>query len=181
MESNVAESPNSLAEALDLVEFDISEVLTALSEAELAVYDELYSADYRLVFTFRVHPNKQENYPKRSGWVEMRCDLTGMSFAVPKLAPVPQLLLFREEALEEVFVVHPDFLNDRSDLSQMIVSKIEEDLISALYEARRAAAFLDEFSTYDDLPGLPAEDSVSYPTDQGWEAIGNRPLDLEEE
>jgi hypothetical protein len=185
MESNVAEPENrtfdSLAEALALVDFDLSDVLGKVLEAEWALYDEEYSNTYRLAFTFRVHPSQQESYPKKSGWVQHRCDLTGLRFAAPKLAPVPQVLLFGEDALERVYVLHPDFLNDRSALFKMIVATFEEEVSSALYEAKRAASVLDKLRGYDELPGLPSEGTNPYPTGDEWDPIGSRPIDFDDE
>jgi hypothetical protein len=183
MESNVEEFPtfDSLAEALALVDFDITEVLGNLLEAEWAVYGEEHENTYRLTFTFRVHPSKQESYAKKSGWVQHKCDLTGLRFAVPKLAPVPQLLLFGENALEKAYVVHPGFLNDRSALFKVIVATFEEEVSSALYEARRAASVLDELRGYDELPGLPPEDSQPYPSGNEYEWISRRPVDCDDE
>lgn len=181
--SNVAERTfDSPADALALLDFDPSDVVGPLSDVKAAVYGEQSAGGFRLAFSFRALTLgiEQEAYPKKTGWVKLRCDLTGMHFAVPKLAPVPQILIFQGDTLEGQFVVHPDFLEDRSHLLEMLVSRLEEDLAAALYRARQAASLLNGLSTMDELPGLSPEARKSYPGGDGFEAIGRRPADASE-
>lgn len=197
MESNVADDERDLpatpAEATELLNFEAEPLEDRLNAAGEILYDHYdgentSAGDRRLELTFRVYnPINAHNEVARysqmpSGeWMQYNCELTGMSVAVRKGAPIPVVALYEtvrsgDWSLVECYKIHPDFLKDRGRLLEMLVSKLEDDVFSGVYQAQKGLDGLRFLSQLDELPGVPTE-GVSYPRGEGYEPLGRRPIE----
>lgn len=192
MESNVEPEDrrtfNSPAEAAALVDFGLEDLREQLDKAHRIIYDEDSSRGRRLEMTFRtVDPARYESVHRYTDhdwsgeWMQYQCDFTNMWAAVRRGAPIPQVLLFEDsqagEGLLETYLVHPDFLEDRSAFFEMLSSRFQQIVQASLYDAIQALDVLRYLSDLDELPGLPTE-GVSYPQGRGYEALGkHRPVE----
>lgn len=169
--------PKTPDEALDLLDFDREKVLYNLLAAEKEMHDECTNTDFSLRLTSRtVEPtphNDVKQHEDRAGWYECRCGLMGLPFAVPKLAPVPTLLLLAEDGedewmLEDAYMVHPDLLQSPGGLREMVIDEFEMTLSSSIFRAFRALKVLDSLEGLDELPG-------AFSRVPRYEPLGRRP------
>jgi len=182
--------PDTPAEALKDLDFQAEDLEAHLDGA----HEELYShvegenlgADRRLELTFRTYTPADDgvyDYNMRDGgeWMQYPCALTGMDVAVRLGAPVPVVAIYEatrdgSDSVIRCLKIHPDLLKDRRRLFEMLVWELEEAIHAGIYEARLAHSLLGYLSGRDDVPGRPTE-GVTYPRDQGYKPLGNRPLD----
>jgi hypothetical protein len=201
MESNVADDerdfPTTPAEATEHLDFETEPLEDRLNAAEEILYDHyedenICNSDRRLELTFRAYnPINANNgvscYRQMpSGeWMQYSCELTGTDVAVREGAPIPVMALYETNqegkwSLMECYKIHPDFLKDRGRLLEMLVSKLQEDVFSGVYQAQKGLDGLRFLSQLDELPGVPTE-GVSYPRGEGYEPLGFRPVEPDEE
>ena len=172
-------TPETLGEAMDLVELDLEEMEEVLAEAHKALWSNEPQHERRLEFAFRAFSHGADSYNHAGErWMQYHCELTGMRAALPRHAPTPQVLIFDKDphggwTLMETLKVHPDFLKDRGRLYEMLVAELETRVRDGIYQARKALDALRFLSETDEVEGLPSE-GVSFPRDEGYEALGNR-------
>jgi len=185
------EVQSSLSKALGQMDFDFREVQEALNGAYRAVEGREHEVERRFEFAFRserhdLRFSKVDPYNMMSGdWMQCQCALTGMAVALPNGSPVPQILVWesteRGENLAEAIMIHPDFLSDRGQFHQVLVSYFKTEVSTNLYRTCKAFAALQFLGEEGQLPGTPTE-GVSYPRGQGYEALGNsRPVPQEDD
>jgi len=184
--SNVAENeehnPATPAATVGDIAFDVESLLEHLTAAHCGIYEDSPANDWDLQFTFRPPAASDvETDPERGGWIRYRCDLTGMTVAVPADAPVPVFLITesgkKERAIVSSIRIHPDFLEDEAALARMLIDHLRTELESAVYEALKALHLLDSLSDAGELPGASSITAASYPRRDAYETVGNRPGD----
>jgi hypothetical protein len=121
----------------------------------------------------------------RGDWMQYSCALTSMDVAVREGAPIPVVAIYeelpdREDSLYKCWKIHPDFLKDKGFLFEMLTARLEEEVFAGVYQARQALLMIDFLSGRDDIPGRPTE-GVSYPRGEGYEPLGRRPVETEDE